>query len=78
MEEELSLALPAFFDPSEYVDIRSDELNEILNDDLLERAESVELLNWTNDGPFSVTPMDADGRPLSCGQWIAPGIFLVS
>ncbi|XP_057307397.1 afadin-like isoform X2 [Hydractinia symbiolongicarpus] len=73
MEEELSLALPAFFDPSEYVDIRSDELNEILNDDLLERAESVELLNWTNDGPFSVTPMDADGRPLSSGQWIAPG-----
>ena len=47
MEEELALALSAFLDPTDSVDILPQDLDSILNDDLLERAESLELLNWT-------------------------------
>ncbi|XP_065650101.1 afadin isoform X2 [Hydra vulgaris] len=75
MEEQLSLALPAFLDPSDTVDIHPEELDAILNDEVLERAESTELLNWTsddnhrtfriNDGPYGGTVGE---------QWITPAL----
>ena len=75
MEEELSLALPAFLDPSDSVDIHPADLDQILNDDLLERVESTELLNWTNEDVDSRTFRVSDpmGRPISGEQWITPG-----
>ena len=68
MEDELNVAMEAFLDPSENVDIRPHDLDDILNDDLLERADSRDLLNWTADErTFHVK----NGRPGD--QWISPG-----
>lgn len=71
MEDELAMALPAFLDQSENVDIHDYDLDTILNDDVLERAESIELLNWKNDDRAFL--MGPNGRPLSGEQWITPG-----
>eukprot|EP00112_Aurelia_sp_Birch-Aquarium-sp1_P000737 Seg1071.2 transcript_id=Seg1071.2/GoldUCD/mRNA.D3Y31 product=Afadin protein_id=Seg1071.2/GoldUCD/D3Y31 len=61
MEDELVLAMPAFLDPSESADIPEYELDSILDDELLERADSTDLLNWTSDErTFPVH----DGRPI--------------
>lgn len=76
MEDELAMALPAFLDPSENVDIHDHDLDKILNDDVLERAESIELLNWKNDDRAFL--MGPNGRPLSGEQWITPGIMLIN
>ena len=71
MEDELALAMPAFLDPSENADIPENELDHILDDDMLERAESSDLLNWTSDErTFPVQ----DGRPISGHHWVTPGI----
>eukprot|EP00111_Clytia_hemisphaerica_P006331 TCONS_00018348-protein len=72
MEDELALALPAFLDPSEEVDIHEHDIDAILNDDVLERAESVELLNWNSDNDDRAFRMGPNGRPLSGEQWIRP------
>ena len=73
MEEELGLAMPAFLDPSQDADIPENELENILDDDVLERADSTDLLNWTIDErTFAVH----DGRAISGDQWITPGIIL--
>ena len=70
MEEELGLAMPAFLDPSQDSDIPESELENILDDDVLERADSTELLNWTIDErTFAVH----DGRAVGGDQWITPG-----
>ena len=74
MEDELALALPAFLDPSDDVDIHEHDLDAILNDDVLERAESIELLNWNSDNDDRAFRMGPNGRPLSGEQWIRPGI----
>lgn len=72
MEGELALALPAFLDPTENVDIHELDLDSILNDDVLERAESMELLNWTSedDRAFRMGP---NGQPINGDQWVTPG-----
>ena len=73
MEEELGLAMPAFMDPSDNADIPESELENILDDDLLERADSTDLLNWTIDErTFAVH----DGRAVGGEQWITPGNFI--
>lgn len=75
MEEELGLAMSAFLDPSENADIPEHELDNILDDDLLERAESSDLLNWTVDErTFAVH----DGRAVSGDQWVTPGTLCYS
>ena len=77
MEEELSLAMPAFFDPTERVDIDPRDLDAILNDDLLERAESMELLNWTSTDPRTFMAgggHDHFHQPIMGDQWVTPGI----
>ena len=72
MEEELGLAMPAFLDPSQDADIPESELENILDDDVLERADSTDLLNWTIDErTFAVH----DGRAVGGDQWITPGKF---
>ncbi len=74
MEDELALAMPAFLDPSEHVDIPEQELEHILEDDMLERAESSDLLNWTSDErTFPVQ----DGRPISGHHWVTPGSYCI-
>lgn len=77
MEDELALALPAFLDPSEDVDIDDHDLDAILNDDVLERAESIELLNWNSDNDDRAFRMGPNGRPLSGKQWIRPGSTII-
>lgn len=74
MEEELSLALPAFLDPTDSVDILPRDLDSILNDDLLERAESMELLNWTTaNADAEIHDPRIDRRMYTGEQWITPG-----
>ena len=71
MEDQLGLAMSAFLDPSETADIPENELDHILEDDLLERAESSDLLNWTSDErTFPVH----DGRPITGEHWVSPGM----
>lgn len=76
MEDELALALPAFLDPTESVDIHERDLDSILNDDVLERAESMELLNWTSENDDRAFRMGPNGQPDNGNQWITPGIML--
>ena len=74
MEDELVLAMPAFLDPSESADIPEYELDSILDDELLERADSTDLLNWTSDErTFPVH----DGRPISGDHWVTPGLIII-
>ena len=75
MEEQLSLALPAFLDPSDSVDIHPQELDAILNDEILERAESMELLNWASDDNHRTFRISEGPNGATMGeQWVTPGI----